>query len=242
MRYQMMPDTACTFIHRRVIGAISGGLTGGIGGAIGGFVGGGGRPGRGPSAIDIEIQRQRDAGTRPAQLRDARRRARQERNATRRLPATTAVNLGAPPPSVPQNCSPPLTRDVDGQCRFAGSPADVSVGGGMGGAAVMGRFGAALAPDTEMRLHRECLPGMVLGNDDLCYNKRDITNRERKYPKGRAPLLTGGERNAITKASRAAKKIERTAKQLQKMGMLKKPSRGRAPSSIRHLTGPQHSN
>ena len=99
----------------------------------------------------------------------------------------------------------------------------------------MGRYGAALHPFVEDRMVRSCLPGMVLGKDVLCYNKRDLTNKEREYPKGRAPLLTGGERNAISKASRAAKKIERTTKQLQKLGMIKKPKTARkSPAALPH--------
>ena len=101
------------------------------------------------------------------------------------------------------------------------------------GDAVMGRYGAALTPTLEVRQTRQCLPGMVLGNDGLCYSRRDLKNSEREYPKGRAPLLTGGERNCITKASRAAKKIERTTKALQKMGMLKKPSSKTRPAPRR---------
>jgi len=95
----------------------------------------------------------------------------------------------------------------------------------------MGRYGAGMVPLVEARRHLDCLPGMVLGTDEICYNRRDLKNAERKYPKGRAPLLTGGERNAISKANRAAKKIERTTKQLQSMGMMKKPNR-----SVRHRT------
>jgi len=95
---------------------------------------------------------------------------------------------------------------------------------GTAGEAVMGRYGAALAPEVEVRQHSQCLPGMVLGNDGLCYNRRDIRNADRMWPKGRAPLLTGGERNAITTARRAARKIETATKSLQKMGMIKKPA------------------
>jgi len=119
------------------------------------------------------------------------------------------------------------------QTPFITTPAEVSVG--VTGEAVMGRFGAALTPQIMSSTRRVCLPGMVLGDDELCYNRRDLTNRERKWPKGRAPLLTGGERNAITKAARAAGKIKRTTQQLQKLGMLPKPSRGSRSRGSRKL-------
>jgi len=128
-------------------------------------------------------------------------------------------------------CNFPLVVDADGECRRPGSPADRDVGGVMVGAATMGRFGAGLQPTARQRTQLECLPGMVLGDDDLCYNRKDLRNSDRKYPKPRAPLLTGGERNCITKAAAAARKIQRTTKQLEKLGMLKKPSRRAAPKA-----------
>ena len=100
---------------------------------------------------------------------------------------------------------------------------------GPAGQTVMGRYGAGMTPIAELRNHRTCLSGMVLGNDGICYNRKDVTNREREWPRGRRPLLTGGDRNAITRAARAARAIQRTEKQLQKLGMLKKPSRRAAP-------------
>jgi len=124
-------------------------------------------------------------------------------------------------------CNPPLISAPGGECVFPGSPASGDVAGGV---AVMGQYGAAMIPETETRTHRDCLPGMVLGKDRLCYNKSQISNKERLYPKGRPPLLTGGERNAITKARRAAGKIETTVKSLQKMGMIKKPGRRSMPA------------
>jgi len=93
------------------------------------------------------------------------------------------------------------------------------------GGAVMGRYGAALQPAQGNTWINRCPTGTVLGKDGLCYNKRDISNTERKWPKGRAPLLTGGQMRAIGVASAAAKKLERTTKRLQGMGMMKKPSR-----------------
>jgi len=122
------------------------------------------------------------------------------------------------------NCAGICVGDV---CTQAGSPA------GPPGQAVMGRFGAALEPQFFARNVRTCLPGMVLGKENaegfaLCYNKGSITNKQRLYPVGRRPLLTGGDMKAISRAARAAKAIEGKTKQLQRMGMLRKPSRGRA--------------
>jgi len=110
--------------------------------------------------------------------------------------------------------------------------------GAEGGEVVMGRYGAGMVPIAELRQHRECLSGMILGDDGICYNRADLKNSEREYPRGRAPLLTGGERNAITKAARAARKIERTTKSLQKMGMLKKPTPARRVPVARRIAAP----
>jgi len=106
------------------------------------------------------------------------------------------------------------------------------------GGAVMGRYGAALQPAQGNTWINRCPTGTVLGKDGLCYNKRDISNSERKWPKGRAPLLTGGQMRAIGVASTAAKKLERTTKRLQAMGMMKKPSRTsrKALPPVRNVT------
>lgn len=102
-----------------------------------------------------------------------------------------------------------------------------------GGNVVDGRYGPAEVPDEVARMTAICPDGMVLGDDDLCYT--NIANSERKYPRGRAPLLTGGERNAITKAGQAARKMGNAKKDLEKLGLLKRPTR-RAPArhSIKH--------
>lgn len=106
-------------------------------------------------------------------------------------------------------CDPPLVPNERGTfCSFPGSPE-----GGVGEAR-MGRFGAALEPGFMTINKRECLPGMVLGKDFLCYNKGSISNKQRLWPKGTAPLLTGGEMAAIRKADSARGKVARTAKRL----------------------------
>tara|TARA_R110002110_G_scaffold338571_2_gene548992 strand:+ start:629 stop:1030 length:402 start_codon:yes stop_codon:yes gene_type:complete len=95
------------------------------------------------------------------------------------------------------------------------------------GDAVMGRYGVALQPGVRQSQTHICPPGSKLGRDMLCYDK--IANGDRRWPRGTRPLLTGGDMNAIRRASSAAKKLERTNKKLQTLGLLKKPASRRAP-------------
>ena len=92
------------------------------------------------------------------------------------------------------------------------------------GVPVMGRFGAGFEPSVFMTDTRRCGRGAVLGIDGICYNKRDLRNNERWWPRGRRPLLTGGEMRAIATASSAAKKLQRKQKQLESLGLLKRPA------------------
>ena len=126
-------------------------------------------------------------------------------------------------------CDFPMVRDSAGRCRkptsgeFGGPQFDV-------GNAVMGRYGAALEPGSMMIDRAICLRGMQLGNDGLCYNKGQITNKQRMWPAGRKPLLSGGDMRAISIAARAGRRMELATKRLQRMGMMKKPvRRGAAP-------------
>lgn len=103
--------------------------------------------------------------------------------------------------------------------------------GGPSGATVMGQFGAALVPGSRIIDRADCtfggtVRGMVVGSDGLCYNKSQISNKERMWPVGRRPLLTGGDMAAISKAARAAGRLERTTKRLQKIGLMKRPAKG----------------
>ena len=127
-------------------------------------------------------------------------------------------------------CDFPKVRDpATGFCR---DPTSGQFGGeqfGVG-AAVMGRYGAALEPGSRIIDRAICLRGMQLGNDGLCYNKSQISNKQRMWPAGRKPLLTGGDVRAIGIASRAARRLEATTKRLQRMGMLKKPASRRLPA------------
>jgi len=95
------------------------------------------------------------------------------------------------------------------------------------GDAVMGQFGAALEPGVQMIERSVCLPGMQLAKDGLCYNKGAITNTQRMWPRGRRPLLTGGDMRAIGVAARAGAKLDRTTKRLRALGMMKALPKGR---------------
>jgi len=104
------------------------------------------------------------------------------------------------------------------------------------GEAIMGRYGAALFPGSMMIDRAVCLRGMQLADDGLCYNKSQISNKQRMWPAGRKPLLSGGDMRAIGTAARAGKRLEGATKRLQRMGMMKKPASGRRVPRGRGLT------
>jgi len=91
------------------------------------------------------------------------------------------------------------------------------------GQAIMGRFGAAYQPGSMIIDRAVCLPGDVVGSDGLCYPRRSIKNSDREWPRGRRPLLTGGDMRAISIAHRAGARMTRAAGRLQDMGIIKKP-------------------
>ena len=97
------------------------------------------------------------------------------------------------------------------------------------GDAVMGRYGAALEPGSRIIDRAVCLRGMVLGDDGNCYNRSQIKNSERMWPRGRRPLLTGGDMRALSTAPRAAPRLTATAVRLQDIGLIKKPVAKRPP-------------
>jgi len=132
-----------------------------------------------------------------------------------------------PPQRAP--CDFPMVRDPEGRCR---TPTSGEFGGeqfGVGGA-VMGRYGAALEPGSQIIDRAICLRGMQLGNDGLCYNKSQITNKQRMWPAGRKPLLSGGDMRAISIAARAGRRLDNTTKRLRRLGMMKAlPAPRKAP-------------
>ena len=133
-------------------------------------------------------------------------------------------DLGAGP------CDYPKVRDRTGRCR---TPTSGEFGGEQFGVgeAVMGRYGAALEPGSMIIDRAVCLAGMQLGNDGLCYNKGAISNSQRMWPRGRRPLLTGGDMRAIGIATRAGRQLDRTTKRLRSLGMMKAlPKPRKAPA------------
>jgi len=120
---------------------------------------------------------------------------------------------------------PRLVRAPDGHCVARGSGHFRQHFGETAAAvgdALMGQFGAALEPGVMTIERSVCLPGMQLAKDGLCYNKGAITNSQRMWPRGRRPLLTGGDMRAIGIAARAGAKLDRTTKRLRSLGMMKR--------------------
>lgn len=211
------PNDQRNLFHKRIIGAAVGFLTGGPTAAIGGFArgGGGGRSGGQPVAP------------------------------SRALVATRGRTLRQ------EDCAPGTRLFPDGHCHGRGAGIllhGLTPGGSQGappggapftdagGVAITGQYGAALTPVVEDRMVRTCLPGMVLGKDGNCYNHGNITNKERRYPKGTRPLGTPGEMAALRKAASFGRRMETTVKRMQKIGVLKKP----AKRTLKPTTAAQH--
>ncbi len=138
-------------------------------------------------------------------------------------------------------CPPPLVMASDGHCVAPGSghhrshfPSVEGVGVVPVGNAVMGRYGAGLTPGSLLIDRAVCLKGMQLGDDGLCYNKSQISNKQRMWPAGRKPLLSGGDMRAISIAARAGRRLEGATKRLQRLGMMKKPAGARRISARPH--------
>lgn len=66
-----------------------------------------------------------------------------------------------------------------------------------------------VAPSQLSTTRSVCPRGMVLGFDGWCYHKAAISNKQRKYPRGRRPLLTGGEMKTLTRARSLENKVKR---------------------------------
>ena len=221
-----LPNDRRGFVHKRLLGAVGGFITGGPTGAVSGFVtsGGGSRGPRMPSGselsgIRVHAAHGHGAGSHtfmtPANLAAAG--VPMGRSLDPRTPSRFAPGSSGP-------CMWPARVDPNtGRCKvFLGSEPGFDDPMTGSGAAVMGRYGAGMEPVQLQRMHADCtaggtIRGMVLGNDGICYNKRDLRNAERMWPRGRRPLLTGGEQRAISIASAAAGKLMRSKKRLKKV-------------------------
>ena len=241
------------FVHKRigrgivggVTGFIGGGPGGAIGGAVGGFVGGGAPaatvcpPGFDPTAA---------GGCQPRSVK-----VRGVTGFLQRAIPGGATGFTTPfgqtvgrrldviqPRGVPVTPVPGIVgigqRIIPGGATgFEVQAPAVMPTAAMGapGLATLGRFGAAVEPTFRSSTIRDCPRGMVLAVDSLCYSRRDVRNSERFWPRGRRPLLTGGEMRAISTAASAAKKLQRKQKDLMKLGLLPKATaRRRAPSGV----------
>ncbi|HIA04392.1 MAG TPA: hypothetical protein EYN66_21285 [Myxococcales bacterium] len=136
----------------------------------------------------------------------------------------TGATGGGPVATMPPPGCPPGYKLENGVCKklgVIGAIQQIIPGGQTGtvapgaqiGQAVMGQYGPALVPTELASTISKCITGMVLGKDGLCYNKRDITNKERLWPRGTRPLLSGGDRKTLRKA----RSIEN---QLGRLGMI----------------------
>ena len=246
------------FVHKRLLGAVGGFIRGGPLGALGGFVAGG-RPRvptlqpqqvqLGPPPILVRAPARptipRTATARPSRLTAAGKEMGKElkfggdgggiggvvggiAERFRRL-AGGGPRRGVEGPTGGDGCILPWRWDPRTQsCKiFAGQQTGVDPT--PMGEAVMGRYGAGLQPGNMVIDRAVCLRGMQLGNDGLCYNSGQITNKQRMWPAGRKPLLTGGDMRAISVAARAGRRLEGATKRLQRLGMMKKPARRAAP-------------
>ena len=92
------------------------------------------------------------------------------------------------------------------------------------GAPVMGQYGAGVIPGSRIINRAVCWRGMVLGNDGLCYSRKQIRNSDREWPRGARPLGTPGEMRALRIADQFAGRMDRTNERLQTLGLLKKPT------------------
>lgn len=176
-------------------------VQGGITGAVGGIQGGGGWQG----AILGGLAGLLGSGSEPAQGSPV-------------IPGGSGLAAGGPCP--------------DGTFSILGRCVDLIPGGATSGAgmiqsrgeAVHGQYGVGVVPAVRSQQVRDCPAGMVLGLDGVCYNRSQLRKDERAHRPPRKPLLTGGDLNAISRAARVSRALERKTKELQRLGMLKKPT------------------
>ena len=251
------PNDQRGFVHKRFLRAAKGFVTSGFNplGAAAGFVSGGGRrpAQRGPpfrgfgiTSPGTALARRPPSRTTTARPSERSAAGKESGRALKFGEGTTALSIAGSTPcwvpgARPDPCNP-------GKCAiFVGNKPgrdDEPCPDGNGvtpagpvGEAVAGQYGAAFMPGSLMIDRAVCDRGQQLGNDGLCYNKGAISNKQRMWPAGRKPLLSGGDMRAISIAARAGKRLEGATKRLQAIGLMKKPaSRGRVPARGRAMT------
>jgi len=238
------PNEVRYFVHGRIKRAVTGFVTSGFNpiSAAGSFLAP--PPRRAPAPISV-----RPPGLRPANRAVISRASRSlvRQPASRSLTARPGVVSGQEKQAGRSAKFPNFSGSIGGvDFSFGGSgPADCGFGRvwdevrgkcvfGLGeqagrddtpiGNTVMGRYGAGEMPGNMVVNRAVCRPGMVVGDDGICYNKSQLKNSEREWPRGRRPLLTGGDMRAISTAARAGKRLEGATKRLQKIGLMKKPA------------------
>lgn len=223
------PSDRRGFLHKRLFGGVKGFITSGFNplGAISGFATGGAK---GPPMRGFGItagRRRRPTTVIPSTFEPV---VSVSTVIPGALPAGHVKSRGFLPKGLPFGlggggdedgrtgpCDDPrLRRDANGNCIFPGSPLGADR---FGGEATMGRFGAGTVAGSRITDVAVCPTGAVLGKDGICYDH--LPNRDRMYPRGRRPLLTGGDMSAISRASRAGKKLDRTNARLRGLGLMK---------------------
>lgn len=224
------PNEIRYFVHKRLIKAATGFVTSGFNplSAVGGFL----APVKKPARRTVPRTQTARPGFSSSQGKSLGRTFKFRGimpTGSRNLRSTTGQRSLAPP-QVFGRCIPPWFDDGSGGCTLDLVPGPG--GGGTGsnrdiGQTVMGRYGAGEMPGNLVVNRAVCRPGMVVGDDGICYNKSQLKNSEREWPRGRRPLLTGGDMRAISTAARAGKRLEGATKRLQKIGLMKKANRPR---------------
>jgi len=237
------PNDTRNFVHKRLFGAAKGFVTSGFNplGAIGGFT---------AASQTRKAQKRRAAATkfgrptgdvfRSPGLQIGRTHAERLRLGQLDARGKLLPQFGGIATTIRRAITGPDTCLIPGQRRDQFGNCSFFVGEQLGrddqavGNAVMGQYGAGLAPGNQIVDRAVCLRGMVLGNDGICYNKSQISNKERQWPRGRRPLLTGGDMRAISTAARAGRRLTGATKRLQKIGLMKKPTTRRISQAQAH--------
>ena len=113
-------------------------------------------------------------------------------------------------------CQPPLIRSPMGNCISPKSPRGAEL---FAAQVIAGQYGAGFIAGSKLVDVAQCPRGTVLGKDMICY--ANLANKNRLYPRGRRPLLTGGDMRAISRARTAGNRLANAKSDLIAIGMLK---------------------